>query len=197
MQLAKLDICNMALANIGQPNIKSLEQPGVAAAVCKLRYDEARMECLAKALWNFASMWRQGVQLDIPAKPPYSAVYQYPADAIKVFEILRPTGNKRVIPFEVTARPGKAGEKIIHTSHDNPTFVYSVDRTNIEDFEPTFIQAVAWLLSSKIAMPVAKKIQLQQESYKMFLLLCSEARANDFNEGDPDMDKLSSYQEVR
>src|SRR5690606_9991041 len=90
MQLAKLDICNMAFANIGQPNIKKLEQAGIPAATCKLRYDEARLECLAKALWNFASMWQVGVLLDIPAKPPYKYAYQYPPDAIKVFEILRP-----------------------------------------------------------------------------------------------------------
>ena len=197
MQLAKIDICNMALANIGQPNLKSLQQPGPAAAVCNLRYDEARLEMLSMALWNFASMWKRGVLLDIEAKPPYRAAYQYPPDALKVFEILKPGGDKKPIPFEVTARPGFSGEKVINTSHPDPIFVYSVDRTNIEDFEPTFVQAVSWLLSSKIAMTITKKLQHQQESYKMAVLKASEARSSDFNEGTEDTDKLASYHEVR
>lgn len=197
MRLAKLDICNMALANIGQSDLKSLTQPGEAAAACKLRYDEARLECLSMALWNFASVWKKGVLLDVEAKPPYRAAYQYPPDALKVFEILKPGGDKKPIPFEVTARPGMNGEKLIHTSHPEPVFIYSVDREQVEDFEPTFVQAFVWLLSSKIAMRITKKLQIQQECYKMAVLKASEARSSDFNEGTEDTDKLASYHEVR
>lgn len=197
MRMAKLDIWNLALANIGQTDLKSLTQPGPAASACRLRYDEARLECLALSLWNFASMWRKGTRLDIEAKPPYSACYQYPPDAIKVFEILRPKGRKEPIPFEVTARPGFDGEKLIHTDWPDPVFVYTVDREQVEDFDPLFLQAFVWMLSSKIAMPITKKLQLQQEGYKMAVLKASEARASDYNEGSPDTDKYASYHEVR
>lgn len=196
MQISTVDICNMALANIGQNPIQSLEGPSLAQRTCKLRFDEARLEALRGALWNFASLWRVGVRLDVTPKPPWRFAFQYPPDALKVFEIQRERGEMKLIPFEVTDRVDQAG-KLIHCDRETPTFVYTRDRDDPTTFDWEFIVALSWLLSSKIAMPVTKSLKLQQEAFKMWLVYASQAKASSANEGTPDSDKLAGYQDVR
>lgn len=195
MLISKIDICNMALANLGSPPIQSVDGPAPSQKACKLRYEEARIEALTGNLWNFASMWRKGSRLAIQAKPPYAYAYQYPTDALRVFEIFREKGATPV-PFEVTDRPDAPG-KLIHTSHEAPTFIYTRDKTDPTTFDADFVQALSWLLASKIAMPVTKNLKLQQEAFKMWLTHNSAATANDENEGVDDTDLTAGYQDVR
>jgi len=195
VQISKIDICNMALANLGSPAIQSLDGPQPAQRACKLRYDEARLEALSGNLWNFASMYRIGTRIDIVAKSPFSYVFAYPSDALRVFEIQRAPGA-RPIPFEVTDRPDASG-KIIHCSLEKPTFIYTRDKIDPTTFDFDFIQAMAWLLASKIAMPVTKNLKLQQEAWKMWLTSNSLATANDENEEVSDTDQTAGYQDAR
>lgn len=195
MATVPVDICNMALANIGQPSIQALEGPTSAHRACKLRYDEARKEAQSAALWNFASMYREGTPVAIAAKKPYTRVFQYPPDALRIFDIEHLPGTPPP-PFEVTARPDTTG-RVIHCSLEKPVFIYTKSVEDIASFDQDFIQALAWLLASKIAMPVTKSLKLQQEAFKMWIALKSQAMANDHNEEQPDTDQLASYQEVR
>lgn len=195
MQISKIDICNMALSNLGSPPIQSFDGPQPAQRACKLRYDEARLEALSGNLWNFATMYREGTRIDIAAKPPHRFVYAYPPDALRIFEIYRPKGAPPV-PFEVTDRPDAPG-KIIHTAIEKPVFIYTRDKSDPTTFDFDFIQAMAWLLASKIAMPVTKNLKLQQEAWKMWLTSNSLATANDENEEVTDTDVTASYQDVR
>jgi len=198
--ISKTDICNMALANIGSPPIQSIEGPPrqtdlASVKACKLRYDEARLEALAGNLWNFASMWATGARLAIDPKPPFSYVFQYPPDALRVFEIYRAKGLPP-IPFEVTDRPDAPG-KLIHCNLEAPTFIYVREKDDPTTFDFDFIQAMSWLLASKIAMPVTKNIKLQQEAWKMWLTSNSAAVANDENEEVQDTDVTATYQDAR
>lgn len=196
MQISVVDICNMALANIGQNAIQSIEGPSISQRSCKMRYDEARMEALRGALWNFASLWKTGTRLDIAPKPPWRYVFQYPPDALRVFEIQRARGQNKEIPFEVTDRPDQSG-KIIHSDMAAPTFIYTRDRQDPTTFDWDFVVAMSWLLSSKIAMSITKSLKLQQEAFKMWMVYASQAKAATANEGLPESDNMASYQEAR
>lgn len=200
MIISKVDICNMALANLGSPPIQSIDGPPrttdlATIKACRLRYDEARLEALAGNLWNFASMYRTGTRLDLTPKPPYSFVYAYPPDALRVFEIYRPKGLPP-IPFEVTDRQDAPG-KLIHCSVESALFIYVRDKDDPTTFDFDFIQALSWLLAAKIAMPVTKNLKLQQEAWKMWLTSNSAAVANDENEEVQDTDITATYQEAR
>lgn len=196
MQVSAVDVCNMALGNIGQAPIQSMNGPSASQRACSLRYNEARAEALCGSLWNFASLWRVGTALAIDPKPPWAFVFQYPTDALKVFEIQREKGDNTEIPFEVTARPGGDG-KLIHCDRPNPTFVYVKDVADPATFNQEFVVALSWLLSSKIAMPLTKSLKVQQEAYKMWISLSSMAKASTANEGRQDTDILAGYQEAR
>jgi hypothetical protein len=196
MNVDKVAIGNMALANIGEPPVQNFDQVNAASRALKLRYDEARLECLNAAPWNFASYWRAGVALDIDPKPGWSYVFSYPSDALRVFEILRSSVDERTIPFEVTDRPDAPG-KLIHANIEEPVFVYTVDKSVTTDFDWDFISAMAWLLAHKIAMPVTKNSKMRDDAMKAYMMLVDVARARTKNEGVKDNDVTASYQAVR
>lgn len=196
MNLDKVAICNMALANIGSPPIHSLDDKNVSARACNLRYDEARLETLSASLWNFASMWKDGVRVDIPAKKPWAYVHSYPSDALRVFEIQRATTADKDIPFEVTDRPDLPG-KLIHSNVEQPTFVYTRDKSDVSTFDWDFIRALAWCIAAKIAMPVTKSTKVLEKAEKNFQMYADIAKARTFNEGSVDTDQLAGYQAVR
>lgn len=196
MQSSDVDICNMAIANVGGQPILSLDESGKSADACRLRFEESRLQTLAKCLWNFASLWQVGVRMDMPSKPPYRYVYSYPTNALKLFEILRDNPADPKVPFEVTANPEGAG-KLIHTDHERPVFVYNIDVKDSSEFSVEFREAMAWLLTSKIAVPLTKDLKRQQEAYKMYMIATSEAQASNANESGRDRDITPSYHEVR
>jgi hypothetical protein len=196
MNLDKVAIGNMALANLGSPPVQDFNQTNVSSRALKLRYDEARLQALSATLWNFASRWKVGVELDIDPKPPWTRVYNYPADALRVHEIQRSSVDEKNIPFEVTDRMDATG-KLIHTDQEAPVFIYTVDKEDVTTFDWDFITALSWLLAHKIAMPVTKSTKLRDDSMKMWLALADSAVANTKNEGVTDNDITPGYQAVR
>lgn len=196
MSIDRVAIGNMALANLGVPPVQDFEGPSVAARSLKLRYDEARLQALSATLWNFASRWKSGVLLSIDPKPPWSYVYSYPNDALRVFEIQRTYVDDKDIPFEVTDRMDTVG-KLIHTNQETPVFIYTVDKTDTTTFDWDFITALSWLLAHKIAMPITKSVKMRDDAMKMWLALADKAVARTKNEGVTDSDQTAGYQAVR
>lgn len=205
MEISEVSIGNMALANLGLPPVQNFNQPDVASRSLKLRYHEARLQCLNAQLWNFAKLWQAGVpvgnldtssNIDLVA-PGWRYSWVYPADALRVFEIWRQTVDEKEIPFEVTDRPGLAGGKLIHTNVPSPVFIYTRDKVDPTTFDWDFITAFAWLLASLIAMPTTKSMKMQQNAEKQFAGLIGVAAARTKNEGTPDTDVTASYQAVR
>jgi hypothetical protein len=196
-----VDICNMALANLGQDSIMALDNlPGRTSAAqkaCKLRYDEARRECIAAAPWNFATTWRVGIEVSgMTPKAPWSKVFRYPVDALRVFDIQKLYPGEKDTPFEVLDAPDNSG-KVILTDHPNPTFVYVRDKTNVDTWDENFKNSVAWLLAAKIAMPITKSDKKRNDAYQMYLSTIDVAVTRDENEGTEQTDTLATYQEAR
>lgn len=196
-----VDICNMALANIGQPPIQSLaDLPGRtsdAQKACKLRYVEARQECLTKTQWNFATTWRQGEELtNTTPRPPWTHVYEYPADALRVFEIQRSYAGEKDIPFEVNDGPDGEG-RVILTDHESPVFIYVRDKTDANTYSMEFVQALSWCLAAKIAMPITKSRSLMEKCLQIFTSMVGAAVTRDENEGVLQTDIEASYHEAR
>jgi hypothetical protein len=196
MNLDRIAIGNMALANLGVPPVQDFNQKDVASRSLGLRYDEARLQALSTTLWNFASRWTTGVALSIDPKPPWVYVYNYPADALRVFEIQRSTTDEKDIPFEVTDRMDSAG-KLIHTNNKAPVFIYTVDKEDVTTFDWDFITALSWLIAHKVAMPITKSVKLRDDCMKMWLALADKAVARTKNEGTADNDMTAGYQAVR
>lgn len=194
--VSKVDIGNRALANLGQPPVMALEGPSVASRALKMRFDEARLEALSAAPWNFASRWIAGIQLSIDPKPHWQYVFGYPQEALRIFQIIK-TPGERDIPFEVTDRVDGLPGKLVHANVPAPVFEFTVDKADPSMFSADFINAFAWLLAHKVAEPVTKSAKKADEAFRKYLYFVSQASAKTQNEGKPDNDITPTYQAVR
>jgi len=192
----KVQICNMALANLGQRAIQSLDQPNPSSVACKQRYDEARVEALSTQLWAFAKKWKTGVQVNADPMPGWTYVHKYPTEALRIFSIWQEDPAAPKIPFEVSSAM-TGGGKWVHSNQESPVFIYTTDIEDVTLFDAAFSSALSWLLAAKIAMPITKSRKAQDDAYSKWSASYANAAGRTKNEQAVDRDQLSSYHSVR
>lgn len=82
-------ICNLALDELKQSPIKSIDTPVSATEqICARRYDAVRQECLAAHPWKFA-IKRATLTPNLSTTPPFGYLYAYdqPNDYIRLVTI--------------------------------------------------------------------------------------------------------------
>ena len=198
MEISAVDICNRALTEyLGVRPIMSLDERTDAGKACKQHYEAARRDALAGDLWRFASTYKDGVASSLQPKAPWSYVFAYPPDAIRVFEIQRATSEDPIIPFEVTARPDGSDGKLIHCNVESPVFIYTIDRPNPVSFDAEFVAAMAALLAVKMAMPLTKSIKVKQAAQADYARLRSIAVTRASSEGSNGADPYGFHHTAR
>ncbi len=176
---ADVDICNLALAYLGDvANVTSINPPdgSAQASLCSRFYPMARDELLERHPWGFATY---RVQLASVTNPYNSWLYAYapPSNVLNYLEILDPyatdeytasipMANTLAIggvsgigvytpqPFEVEEDAN--GNDIILTNMENAILRYTKSISDTTQFPPLVVEAIAVLLSSKLAGPLLK-----------------------------------------
>lgn len=84
-----LDVCNMALALLGEDAISSLSGTEKRAVVVNRAYTSIRDLVLGARDWQFASDWRLlGVSATVPESPRFTQLIAKPSDCIAVREVV-------------------------------------------------------------------------------------------------------------
>jgi len=194
-----IDICNMALSDIGaRSTIASFDEGSKEAAACAVWYDELRRSLLRGAPWGFA---RKTAPLS--AQPttqwPWSYMYTYPADCLKARYILPPppadwdptqgsvlwpwTGPDRAYRFLIANNfDGTFQRKVLLSNVPDAYLIYTVDVENVELFDPLFKQALAAWLSAKIVLQLTGNVQMRAAFLSTAKDAVDSARAIDGNE---------------
>ena len=94
MAVSAVQICNMALAKIGNYSITSLDDATKEARACKVFYPFLRNEMLQSHPWNFA-MSRADISAALTTTPAFQWDYAYtlPADCLRVWELYGSTAE--------------------------------------------------------------------------------------------------------
>lgn len=204
---ADVDICNLALAHLGDAaNVSSINPPsgGAQASHCARFYPVARDALLEMHSWGFAT-----VRVALAAVTNLASTWQYayaaPAAALNYLEILDPAavdeytvgvqmantlpgsfnsgvGNYVPQPFEVES--GTSGD-IIYTNQQNAVLRYTTVVTDTTKFSPLFTAALARLLASYLAGPLLKGADGRAESVaqlKLFEVALEKAIESDANQ---------------
>lgn len=177
---ADVDICNLALAYIGDvANVTSINPPdgSAQASLCSRFYPMARDELLEMHTWGFSTF---RVQLASVTNPYNTWQYAYapPSNVLNYLEILDPQAtdeytsnltlpNSQIMggnasglgiytpqPFEVEVDAN--GNDIILTNMQNAMLRYTKAVSDTTQFSPLFTEALAVLLASKLAGPLLK-----------------------------------------
>jgi hypothetical protein len=187
-----IDICNLALAHIGdRANITSIDPPEGSAQAehCARFYPMARDVLLNMHPWSFAV--KRAVLADISATviPPAKWQYSYtaPGDFMKILGVYDPNAmydeNKAEYEFELSA--DSSGTRVIYANPEDAVVRYVAYVTDAARFPPIFTEGLAWLLASYLAGPVIKGtegMRVSGEALKMALSYVERARVEDANQ---------------
>lgn len=154
--VTKTDICNFALAKIGNKKVVSIDNPQTREEKsCNLWYDITRQVALRTGLFNFA-IKRDILALPAEHTPAFGWTYQYklPNDCIKFLGIGDPTQK---YDYDV-----EDGYIMLDDDFDGALPIrYIYDCTDTTKFDPLFIKYLVTLLAVELAGDINKDINLR------------------------------------
>lgn len=164
---SELDICNLALAHLGDTaTISSIDPPEGSAQAehCARFYPIARNSLLEMHAWGFAT---KRIQLALLSSgwPEWDYAYAQPNDAVNILAVLPPessddytsTGSGgTAIPQPFSCEMNADGAQVIYTDQANAVLRYTAIVNNPIQFSPLFVSALSHHLAAMLAGPVLK-----------------------------------------
>lgn len=185
--VTRLDICNRALARLGQAQITDFDALTVVPKLCKQHYDSVRLQLLRSHPWNFAMKREPLAQHN--DEPRFGPTYQYHlppgcVSAVAAYSDLE--GRCRIDRFSI-----ENGELL--TNHEEVYLLYVHDYTDPTYWDSVFTEAVVVQLAARMAVPLGKEEivpTLIQELEQIILpkAMLYNAWEDNSNENNPVMD---------
>ena len=171
---SEVDISNLALGYLGDDaTVASLSPPEGSAQAehCARFYPIARDSLLERHCWGFATR-RSSLALLAEASPSeWKYTYAVPDGLVNAIAVVAPdavddysvgyapygnTGLAQYSPQTYTMESDASGAQVIYTNQENAVLRYTVLVSDTTKFSPLFVEALSWLLASKLAGPVLK-----------------------------------------
>ncbi len=162
-----VDICNQALSHLGDSaTVASIDPPEGSAQAehCARFYPAALAALLEMHPWAFAT---RRITLAAVSNPSSTWAYAFalPNGCINLISILAPDATDdystsvvggAYTPQDFSPEIDDAGNDIILTNQANAVLRYTLLVSDTTKFSPLFVEALTWLLASKLAGPVLK-----------------------------------------
>jgi len=206
-----VEICNLAISHGGAGHtIQALTESSVEARQCNLLYDKARRATLRSHPWNFATK-RVTLALLTDTYTGWTYAYSYPTDCLNVIEILNPlaaiysdyslTATDRVrnryatrnkVEYKVISNDDK-NARVVLCNLEDAEMEYTADITDVNMFDPLFVEALAWRLAADLSMPLRGDLQQFDLLERKFFREISKAAAESSNEDQKDPEDRNNY----
>ena len=169
-----IDICNIALNNIGDAKISSLSEDNQRARSCNLRYKDVRDAVLRSHPWNCVLKRTQIAAALV--SPPWGYSYSYPL----------PYDFLRLIQVKESEYTYSLESGAILTDASSPLHILYVYRNeDTTTYDALLVQAIGLRLAYEIAAELTGKTELKQEMFGRFQQVLQEARGVDATESTP------------
>ncbi len=143
-----LNICNLALAKLGESPISELSANGnPATRQCYLHYHPTRREILCAHRWSFAAKLIE-LQSAEQSSPHSLLAHTLPLDCLRVLSV-----NQK--HWELRGRS-------VYTRDSTIKLLYTYDCEDVEFFEPLFIDALATRLAYKMCISLTSSSTLKE-----------------------------------
>ena len=161
---SEVEICNLALANIGETaKVTSIDPPdgSAQAALCARFYPLARDTLLEMGSWSFAIKRKTLVAVDNP-RTEWEYAYEVPGDASGILAVMPPDAlddwvmNAKFVPQKFVIETDVYGKRVLYTNQENAVARYNAKITDTTVFSNLFVIALSWHLSSMLAGPLIK-----------------------------------------
>lgn len=163
------DICNLALANIGQGTIDSLDEASEPARQCKLHYSHERKQLLGMFRWNFAERTEKLAML-AEENIKWKYVYAYPSRCLIIHSVYskEDVDIKDMHPNEFEVFMVNESVQAIGSNVEMAYCDYTADVSNADVFPEEFVEALARKLAASIAIPLSASPELLKNNYQLY-----------------------------
>jgi hypothetical protein len=176
--MSEIAICNQALALVGAEPISSFSDNTKTARFCQTLFAPTRDALLRSHYWNFAIARIQLAQLvDVPLFE-YSSAYALPNDCLRVIRL-----SDRDAQFKIEGRK-------LFCYLSEAYIQYVKKETDTSKWDNYFIEALSYLLASKLAYPLVQSTSLAGSLFAQYEQIVKKAMSFDGQEGS--MDNLVS-----
>jgi hypothetical protein len=190
------DICNLALAHLGDPaEVTSIDPPdgSVQASHCARFYPIARDEVLEMHPWHFAVKRADLAEVDNAYEDDWSFAYALPSGCLRPLSCLLPGVPERFLSIDTDAgthpyivEAADDGTLVLYTNVETATLRYIARITDSTKFTPGFVTCLARRLASYLAGPIVKGAngaKTAQEQMRIFAAEYAKAAAMNANVG--------------
>lgn len=164
MGTSEVDICNLALANIGDSGqITSIDPPdgSTQASLCAKFYPVARDSLLEMHPWDFATKRKALVAVD-NLRTEWQYAYSVPSDVASVIAIMPPDARddqydyKTKVAQKYIIESDSYGNRILYTNQQDANIRYTAKVADSTAFSKLFVISLSWHLSGMLAGPIIK-----------------------------------------
>ena len=175
---SEVDICNIALSNLGERPITARNDANQRARACDNRYDDVRDSVLRSHIWNCVL---KRAQLTSSATTPtwgYDYAFPKPAEMLRLITVAENTSGDNSYSFKIE------GENIVTDS--STLYILYIERvTDTSKYDALLVQAIALRLATEIAQDLTGKTELKNSLMHKYREVLSESRSADAAEGTP------------
>lgn len=194
--ISKIAICNLALAQLGQAPISSLEQDDEKARRLKLFYEPVRDEVLRTHNWAFAGAEEPLTPVEDDTPQAGKVLYKYPAQALFVRRVFCPERAQQALPFREHFR-ADLHCRVLETTAPRAYASYTQRILDENLFDPAFVKSFSLALACDLAVALTGDGNLAAQLLEKYTLSLDEARRSNMTENFTRANDSSAFAEVR
>lgn len=212
--VSKVEICNIALQNLGAKSIASLSEGTPESTACNIRYDMVRRAVLESHPWNFAI---KRAQLTLSSTAPafgYTNAFTLPPDFVRIVATAEQLDHITFAPsfngyLTISYQQAFAkaddykieihttGDRVLLSDDSTKKILYVYDNETTGLFPPLFIEMLAKGLSAAIAYRVTGNKSLAQAEQQEFEDMMRKSQTIDAQQGTYERKDISAFVTVR
>jgi hypothetical protein len=159
--MTDVQICNLALARLGDARITALTDATAQAQYCSLFYEQTLGELQSEFDWQFCRKLATATATTAPAFG-YSSAYTLPTDFLRLLRVNGIDEDENFGKWEIVSGT-------LHTSLPAPIQIDYIARvTDTTKFPPVFIEIFSSKLATNLAMPLTGSKELFSQMAEVF-----------------------------
>lgn len=196
-----IEICNMALANLGKPVINAMGDGSAEARACSRFYAQTRDLLLEAYPWRFAAKQQSLAEITNDKPALWRHCYARPVDCLKVRRVIDDPSAETCIVYDGFQR--QHGHRYALESSKiycdvSPAFlIYTARNEDPSKFTPLFTEALVWHLTVRLAMPLTRDARVRADAWQVAQNMLLSAQVADANDERHVYDHRSEFVEGR
>jgi len=194
---SEVDICNIALNNLGASNITSLTEDSKAGRLCNQRYEFSRDTVFRSHPWNcLVTRIELAQDADTPA---FGFDYQYtlPANCLRVITLWTASTDNSQAAMDSGDVMFKIETRKLLTNESTAKIIYLARVEDPNEYDSLLVEAIAARLSAEICYAITGSAALLTPMLATYEAKIKEARFVDASEGMPDRILSETFVESR